>query len=93
MQGLTDKTHDRLYVVTRYTILLNLLEERHVRKKRCYCKRQLCHKWFIPTFEDQETCIFDLAERGAIHEYLHGKRKLLTEERKKEEKKEIKCQK
>ena len=54
----------------KYTILPHLLSERHIKKKRCYCKRQLCHRWFIPTRENQETCLFDLVERDILHLYI-----------------------
>lgn len=53
----------------KYTILLQFQEEKHIKKERCYCQRQLCHEWFIPTRIGQKTCLFDLAERNLLNLY------------------------
>lgn len=53
----------------KYAIRLNLLIERNVIKKKCFCQHQLCHGWFIPSRVGQETCLFDLAEKGLLNLY------------------------
>lgn len=53
----------------KYAIRLNLLIERNVIKKKCFCQHQLCHGWFIPSRVGQETCLFDLSEKGLLNLY------------------------
>lgn len=77
----------------KYTILLNLQEERYIEKKRCFCEHQRCHGWFIPSRIDQNSCLFDLEERGVAHLYIkiiqnNGKTKNIFQEGA-EEKEEI----
>lgn len=72
--------------VVRYTILLHLLEEQHVPQKKCNCVRQRCHGVFIQYYENQETCIWDLAEKDLLKTLtpIYGQRKENVSQRKKE---------
>ena len=73
--------------VYKYTILLNLLKEKHIEKQKCYCKRQLCHGWFLPHIEGQQNCLFDIAENGIIIKHqiiIYGNQGATGEQREEE---------
>jgi hypothetical protein len=47
-----------------YSVRLNLKKERFLKKRKCLCQHPRCSGWFIPQFEEQGNCQFDIQVNG-----------------------------